>query len=646
MPSAQEKRPVRVANCSGYHGDPAYEMYRQATLGDVDFITGDYLAEVNLANNAAAWRAGHHPGYEETAWEGLQQTIDVITEKRIKVIINGGALDPKALAIKVQELVNAKHLDLRVAYLSGDDLYPQVGPNMPTTKEDLQHLDTDNISANPPALTYAFLRETGKEDPIPMVSAHAYLGARGIVAGLQDGADIILCGRVADASPVIAAAWFWHSWTETDYNRLAGSLIAGHLIECSAYVTGGNFSGFDNDKYDLDDLVEPGFPIAEIDSSGNCVVTKHPGTGGFVNVDTVRCQLLYELQGTVYLNSDVSAHIGDVVVEDAGKDRVRISGIKGSPPPPTTKLAVFYQGGYEAEILLNATGYATSKKWDLLEKQLLRSIPESAVKELETLEFQRIGTPSPTPTTQTSSTIYLRIFIASRSQTAIGAVGLALKRISLRHFSGFHCTLDTRTAIPRPFLAYYPALIKQSDLDEKINFLTTVNDNTSNGSIRTSSIKTGNPPHYEPLKQRENYDPPSSLQSQAQEQFTGPTKSIKLGDIVLARSGDKGGNLNIGFFIPANPSPNTSAEKTDLGWLWLRTFLTTSRMQELLGDDWREEYCIERVEFPRIHAVHFVVYGILGRGVSSSSRLDGFGKGAADWIRDLTVDVPVEVLSG
>ncbi|KAL4754595.1 hypothetical protein BDW72DRAFT_114779 [Aspergillus terricola var. indicus] len=644
MSNKRAKRPVRVANCSGYHGDPAYEMYRQATLGDVDFITGDYLAEVNLANNAEAWRAGKHPGYEETAWEGLQQTIGVIAEKGIKVVINGGALDPKALALKVQGLIRERNLNLRVAYLSGDDVYDRVGPNMPTTKEELQHLDSGNSSATPAALTYAFLRGTADGRPIPMVSAHAYLGARGIVHGLRNGADIILCGRVADASPAIAAAWFWHDWAETDYDELAGALIAGHLIECSAYVTGGNFSGFD--RYNLDDLVAPGFPIAEIDADGTCIITKHPGTKGMVTVDTVRCQFLYELQGTVYLNSDVNAYIGNVAVEEVGKDRIRVSGIKGTAPPPTTKLAVFYQGGYEAEILLNATGYATSKKWDLLEKQIRYFLPDSVHKELETLEFQRIGTPSSNPTSQASSTTYLRIFIASRSPQAVGAVGLALRNISLKHFSGFHSTLDMRTAIPRPFLAYYPALIAQADLDERINLLS--DDNT------IASIETGHPPAYAPLQPRENYDPPSISPESPEYKtlFDGPTKRVKLGDVVLARSGDKGGNLNVGFFIPsslpssvnmeADTQRKQSQRQKDLS-LWLRHYLTTSRMRDLLSTDWRDEYFIERVEFPAIGAVHFVIYGILGRGVSSSSRLDGLGKGLADWLRDVVVEVPVDL---
>lgn len=187
---------------------------------------------------------------------------------------------------------------------------------MPHSVEGLQHLDAGNEAVKPNPLTYAF---THAEKPVPMVSAHAYLGARGIVDGLRRGADIIICGRVADASPVIAAAWYWHSWAETDYDRLAGALVTGHLIECSAYVTGGNFSGFD--RYSIDTFVESGFPVAEVDADGSCVVTKHLTTGGMVDVDTVRCQFLYELQGNVYLNSDVSAILDDIVVEQVGKDR-------------------------------------------------------------------------------------------------------------------------------------------------------------------------------------------------------------------------------------------------------------------------------------------------------------------------------------
>ncbi|KAJ5543188.1 hypothetical protein N7461_009191 [Penicillium sp. DV-2018c] len=618
--SENSRRPVRVANCSGYHGDPAYEMHRQATLGDVDFITGDYLAEVNMANNAQAYQRGEHPGYEETAWEGLQQTIDAIADKGIKVVLNGGALNPKGLALKVHELIQQKNLKLRVAYLSGDDLYAKFGPNMPQSAAALQHLDAENESVKPGPLTYAF---THSDKPIPMVSAHAYLGARGIVDGLRRGADIIICGRVADASPVIAAAWYWHSWSETDYDRLGGALVAGHLIECSAYVTGGNFSGFD--RYSVDDFVEPGFPIAEIDEDGACVITKHPNTGGLVDVDTVRCQFLYELQGNVYLNSDVSAILDDIVVEQCGKDRVRVHGIRGYAPPPTTKLAVFYPGGYEAQLLLNATGYGTSEKWYLIEKQIRHFMPQEALDRIDTLEFQRIGVPAPNPKSQRHSTTYLRIFIAATDADAVLAVAKAMKDISLKHFSGFHSSLDMRTAIPRPFLAYYPALIQQAELNEEISFI--------DAADTITSFPTGHPPTYSPLKPRANYD--HTPTSEEVSLLKSATRSLRLGDIALARSGDKGSNLNIGIFVPDAKH-----------WPWLRSYMSVGRMREMLvdDDDWDESFLVERVEFPRIHAVHFVIYGILGRGVSSSSRLDGFGKGFADYVRDKLVEVPVGIL--
>jgi hypothetical protein len=206
--------------------------------------------------------------------------------------------------------------DLKVAFVSGDDLMPILGKDLAAFKDTLPpHLDSDNPDVKLPWNTL----DPSKTKSIPLVSANAYLGARAIVQGLRLGADIIICGRVADASPVIGTAWYWHSWSDTDYARLAGALIVGHLIECSAYVSGGNFAGFT--EHDQEIFMEPGFPIAEIEVDGTCVITKHEGTGGMIDEDTVRCQFLYELQGSIYLNSDVKAYLNDVRVKSVGKDR-------------------------------------------------------------------------------------------------------------------------------------------------------------------------------------------------------------------------------------------------------------------------------------------------------------------------------------
>ncbi|KKY20361.1 hypothetical protein UCDDS831_g04850 [Diplodia seriata] len=584
-------------------------MYKQATLGDVDFITGDYLAEVNIAKNATAHAAGQHPGYEPSAWDGLAMSLDVIAAKRIKVALNGGALDPRALAERVAALARDKGLadTLSVAYIEGDDLRDRVcATALPTTEEEelgervLPHLDDAAAGDG-----LAFVRrdgETGASDakkegnqadddaPPPIVSANAYLGARGILTAFRHGADIVIAGRVADASPVVAAAWYWWGWADDAYDPLAGALVAGHLIECSAYVTGGNFAGFAD------------------------------------------------------RGSDVKAVLDAVEVVEVGKDRVRVSGIRGLPPPPTTKLAIFYQGGYECQLLFNAAGYGWREKCELFEKQVRMHMGEQAIQKLDVFEFQRIGVPAENPWDQNSSTMYIRIVGQAKSEAALLEISRAVSNISLRHFhgkkapptrpqaassstttstiiititnhasTGFHNSLDMRTAVPKPYLAFYPAVWPQSALAETAHIISS--PTSTGGTTTTVSHPAGHPPIYEPLGQRESYDaapsPITTTSSSPSEHQQQPTRRIRLGDIALARSGDKGANLNVGIYIRSTPSPSTSSTRTtdtalqQRQWRWLRSFLSRDRMWELLGGgDARRQgvYKVERVEFAGIMA--------------------------------------------
>ncbi|KAK2796357.1 hypothetical protein FQN51_009447 [Onygenales sp. PD_10] len=573
--SSKGQRPVRIANCSGARGDPGYQMLRQATLGDVDFITGDYLAEMNLAEHAEAMAAGQHPGFDPFAWDGIQQSIDAIWERRIKVIINGGALNPKGLAEETQKLIHSRGYGLKVAYVAGDNLVDEVRESLSKTGQLPAHFDSNNSQVGKQAHTDDLLDTKNR----PVVSANAYLGARAIVKGLEQGADIIICGRVADASPVIGAAWYWYGWKDTDYDALAGALIAGHLIECSAYVTGSNFSGFT--EFDLDVFVDMPFGIAEVDRDGTCVITKHENTRGIVNVDVVRC--------------DVKAYTRNIKIEEVGKDRVRLSGVTGAPPPPTTKLAIFYRGGFESQLLVNATGYGTDKKWELFEKQMRHGLAKAGVVDkFDFLEFQ----------VQSIEPIQEHDILP-----------------------GFHLAMDVRTAMPRPYLAFYPAIYPQASLEESINLL------HPTGSSAASSTPAGHPPKHEPIEPRQSYDAVSPVDLAS----FGPTRPIRLGDIALARSGDKGANINLGIFV-----------RSAAQWEWFRAFMSRERMRGLLGDDDDDDggFYIERIEFPNLWAVHFVVYGILGRGVSSSTKLDCLGKAFADYIRDKVVEVPERVLGG
>ncbi|KAL3961122.1 hypothetical protein ACCO45_006239 [Purpureocillium lilacinum] len=562
-PFAAAQRPIRIANCSGAVTDPGVHMYNQAAYGPVDVITGDYLAEATLASDALKMHDAAEPGWVPTALAGIQMSLDLVAEKRIKVIVNGGSLNPAGLADKVRDMITDKGLALRVAYVTlADD-------------------------------ALAFLSDP---EGMPVVAANAYLGYRAVKCALDEGADIVICGRVADASPVIAAAAWWYGWAPDHLDELAGALIAGHLIECSTYVTGANFAGAD--RHPVDAFVDLGLPIAEVGPDGTCVVTKHDRLGGFVTEDTVRCQLLYELQGNIYLNSDVKADISGIRVEaepGSSRNRVRVWGVRGHPPPPTTKLAVFYRAGWQLEILINATGLATKHKWDVQEAQVRHRLAEwGALDALDVLDFQRVGTSAENPSSQLSATTYMRIFAQARDKAAVSAVAGAWNFCFMAHFPGMHCSLDFRTVQPRPFLGYYPAVVPQTELDEAVTLLPSPRDKSPPRRIAIPA-----PAVTEPLAPRESYDAtdPAPLTS------FGPKTMRPLGDVVLGRSGDKGGNVNLGLFV-----------HTPERWAWLRSFMTRDRLRELMREDWKPWYHVERVEMPGIFAVHFVVYGPLGRG--------------------------------
>ncbi|KAK5994826.1 hypothetical protein PT974_03212 [Cladobotryum mycophilum] len=608
------KRPIRVANCSGALTDPGVVMYNQAKSGPVDVITGDYLAEATMVANAGQIGDANKGGWVATALDGITLSLDIVNEKRIKIVINGGARNPKGLAETVYEMVKERGLNLRVAYVEGDDLMHKVHDLLRTS---LPHLDEANKDVQYDKSTRSFL---DSPEEMPIVAANAYLGYRAIKKGLDEGADIIICGRVADASPVIGAAAWWYGWAESDLDKLAGSLIAGHLIECSTYVTGGNFSGAY--KHLPSEFLHLGSGIAEVLENGECIITKHETLNGFVTTDTVKGQLLYELQGNIYLNSDVKADITNVRVVQDAKNRVHVSGVKGYLPPPTTKLAVFYRAGFQCELLINACGYAIDNKWDIQELQTKTLLQEWGVMDkFDVLDFQRIGTAMENPDSQLASTTYLRIFAQSRDQAALGAIYKAWHHHFMSHFPGMHYSMDVRTLVPKPFAGYYPCLVSQNEIEESV---TIFGDNSSDERNRHV---VGPPKNTEALAPRLSYETANPISVDS----FGPTVLRPLGDVALGRSGDKGANINIGLFVQ-------TAEQ----WEWFRSFMTKDRMRQLMRKDWRDWYLLERVEFPEIYAVHFVVYGPLGRGVSSSKLLDNLGKGFAEFIRAVHVPIPVK----
>ena len=343
-------RPVRIANCSGFFGDrisAAREMIDPALLdvSPIDVLTGDWLAELTMLILHKQRARDAEAGYAGTFLTQMEQVLGTCIERGIKVVTNAGGLNPAGCADKVRQLGSRLGLDVVVAHVEGDDILDRIDGLRPQ----LANLDT------------------GAPFTATAVSANAYLGGWGIARALAAGADVVVCPRVTDAAVVVGPAAWWWDWAVDDWDALAGAVVAGHVIECGAQTTGGNYSWFGN----IPDPLEPlGFPIAEIDRDGNTVITKHPGTGGIVDVGGVTAQLLYEIGPPAYLNPDVVTHFDTIEISQDGPDRVLLAGTCGSPAPDKAKVSINSEGGYRNRMTFVLTGLDQQAKADWVREQL------------------------------------------------------------------------------------------------------------------------------------------------------------------------------------------------------------------------------------------------------------------------------------
>lgn len=538
---------------------------------------------MNIAWNAITKQENPELGYEDGFLEQLEESIGTIVSKGIKVITNAGALNTPCLAREVQKLCNnAPYGEIVVAAVIGDDISALLHDKEHIKRLKLSHLDHED--------------ERLSDWDMEPLCGNAYIGAGGIRAALDAGADIIICGRVTDASPVIGAAAWWHGWQENNYDALAGALVAGHLIECGPYVCGANFSGF---KDFTPGLVDLGFPIAEIGPQGDCIITKMQNWAGRVTRFTVTAQFLYELQGELYLNPDVVADLSNVKVEETEvPDRVHVSGARGSPPPPTTKAIIAASGGFQAETTFYINGLDAVAKADMMKAQIFYAFRSRSFSKLS---VELYGSPKMDPSSQQEGTLMLRVFAQARRKEDIDKDRFLKPIYALRMQSypgkfrlhepshyvltvslGYHMSLDFRTMQPKPFMEMFPALVPVNLLSQQViiqKWNTTI---PVPAPARTACY---------PLK-RPSYETsePDDLS------LFGPTIRVPLGSIVHARSGDKADNSNVGLFV-----------RHEDEYPWLKSLLTISKLKELFAQDWKEREgisLIERCEFPHVLAVH------------------------------------------
>jgi hypothetical protein len=607
-------RPVRIANCSGFYGD-RFSAAREMLDGPIDVLTGDYLAELTMLILWKARRKDPGLGYATTFLRQMQDVLGTCLERGIKVVANAGGLNPEGLAARITELNPAA----RVAYLTGDDLAPAI-KDLQAEGHEFTNLDTGVPLA---------------KAELPVVTANAYLGGWGIAAALQAGADVVICGRVTDASLVTGPAAWWHGWRRDDWDALAGAVAAGHVIECGPQATGGNYSFLD----EMTDPRYPGFPIAEVAADGSSVITKHDGTGGLVSTGTVTAQLLYEIGEPAYLNPDVVAYFDTIQLEQVGPDRVALTGTRGSPPPETLKVALNMLGGYRNTMTMVITGLDVEAKAQHATRLLFERLGGAA--QFEDADVRLLRYDRPDAPANELATAHLRITVKDQDERKVGrAFSDAITELALAGYAGFHTT--TPPAGASAYGVYWPALIPARLVTQQVHFpgasTTAVRPDHHDPGPR-APLQAVPVPGPEPDAQgapgtstgAEGSGGLGGVVPPGTSTDAGPSVTVPLGRLCGARSGDKGGNANAGLWA-VSPA----------AYAWLRRYLTVEKFRELLTEAANME--IDRHELPNLLALNFVVHGLLAPGVSATTRPDPQAKGLGEYLRSRLVTVPADLV--
>jgi hypothetical protein len=592
---------VRIANSSGFYGDRAAAAREMVEGGPIDFLTGDYLAELTMLILWKAQQKDPSAGYARSVLSQLEHVLGTCLDRGIKIVNNAGGLNPAGLAAQFGALAERLGLHPEIAYITGDDLLPRLD-SLVAEGQTLAHLDTGK------PLTEA----DGKP-----VTANAYLGGWGIVAALDAGADIVVCPRVTDASLVVGPAAWWHGWGRDDFDELAGAVLAGHVIECGPQATGGNYSFLG----EIRDRRYPGFPVAEVAHDGSTVITKHENTGGLVSVGTVTAQLLYEIAEPAYANPDVVAHFDTVRAEQAGPDRVRLSGTRGSPPPATTKVAVNFLGGYRNTMTLVLTGLDIEQKAAWAQEELFGIL--GGREQFGDVDVRLLRFDKPDAPTNEQATAHLRITVKDPDRAKVGRrFSNATMELALGGYAGFHTT--TPPTPESAYGVYWPALVPA----DAVPHAAVLPDGTT-VPIPPTTPGAATPAAAVPLTAAV----PLAATAPAAEPWPdgAPTAVAPLGLICGSRSGDKGGNANIGVWT-----------RDPAAFPWLRSYLTVSRLRTLLPESAGLE--VHRYELPNLSAVNFVIVGLLGEGVAASARPDPQAKGLGEYLRSRSAEIPVSLL--
>ena len=586
-----ESNLIKIANCSGFYGDKLSAAKDLVEGGPIDVLTGDYLAELTMTIlYGQKLQRGEDKGYVGTFLKQVKEIAKTCDEKNIKIVTNAGGLNPKSMASEIQKILEEQAVEMKVAYIDGDDLMPEMS-NLIGNGEEFVNIDKNTS-----------LKNSGYT---PLTS-NVYLGAWGIKEALDNGADIVVCPRVTDAAVVIGPAAWKYNWDRNNYDALAGALAAGHIIECGCQATGGNYAFF-KEVLDFDNV---GYPIAEIYEDGSFNITKHPGTGGLVSKGTVTAQLLYEISSPAYVNPDVIAHFDTLKIEEVEKDKVHVSGCRGSSPPKDHKVCINLAGGNRNGMEIILTGMDIEDKAKVFTDTLFNSVGGKDQFDEVFIELHR--TDKENPSTNEEAMASLVISVKSMNQELVGRLFSAkIIELALANIPGFFAQTSPKSS--GPVIVYWPALINSKYIKERVHV-----DGKEIEIIPTSQL--GLEEIYYQRELIEIDDIKSSSHSE-----------IFFGDLFGTRSGDKGGCANLGVWAKNNTT-----------FSFLYNFLTIEKIKELMPD--LSKYEIERFELPNINSLNFYIHDILQDGVSSNNRKDSQAKSLGEYLRAKKILVPNEIL--
>ncbi|MEA2627262.1 MAG: hypothetical protein QOD06_3307 [Candidatus Binatota bacterium] len=588
---------IRIANSSGYWGDDPEALYRQVTGGEVDYVVGDYLAEITMVILERQRRANPARGFAYDFVRHLRPALPEIARRGIRVIVNAGGVNLAACRDAVSALCRETGVRLPIGVVEGGDLLPRIG-ELRDRGVPLTHLDRGEA--------FGPIAET-------LVSAHAYLGARPIAEALRLGAQIVLTGRTTDAALALGPMIHEFGWKEDDWDRLSAGTIAGHLLECGAQVTGGNYTDFA--EVPLESAAGWfGYPIAEVEESGDFVITKHPGTAGLVNRKSVTEQLLYEIgDPRAYLTPDVAVDFTTIAVEEVGPDRVRVSGARGVPAPPTLKVSAVYINGFRAIGMVLLSGPKVRAKAAYLSKLVWDRVGRDFADARADLVGDRGCWLDAAPDVEPNEGI-LRVGVRDRDRKKLERFANALLGFGLQGPPGLGM-VGGRPDVQEAF-AFWPTLVPR----EMVTATVEVTDGERSERVEVPMALAGAAEPSRPPRPR----PPAAVPG-------GPSRRVRLLDIAYARSGDKGDNANIGVAA-------RSQEAYD--------FLATALGPERVAEHYRGlvQGGVERYDIPNLRAFNFVLREALGGGGTLSLRIDHQGKTLGQGLLLMELDVPEAVL--